>query len=289
MKTLLPFLLLLFFAGQLPAQENDSNTLKSRPLFVPQEKTIFYKLGDHTVPLHLEQYGSPFTPYCINLHANEFTSVVAVQTVLEETGGALLRIENNRQRVIWFRFRGVRYGIDPNRIFSQQGIEKTLRDNGRYHPDAAAEVEKFAQRILDLVPEESDCIVALHNNTEEAFSVRSYLPGNTKEQDARRVYADSLQDADDLVFTTDSMLYQRMADAGYNSIWQDNLRAEKDGSLSVYFGEKKRRYINIETQHGKTEQYRKMFRQLCNILAEEGRPEKNDREREDPPKLLINN
>jgi len=36
-----------------------------------------------------------------------------------------------------------------------------------------------------------------------------------------------------------------------------------------YFGERNRRYINIETQHGKVGQYIKMFGQLLNVLAAE--------------------
>jgi len=62
-----------------------------------------------------------------------------------------------------------------------------------------------------------------------------------------------------------------MADAGYNSIWQDNERAKREGSLSIYYGERSRRYINIETQHGKVEQYRVMFEKLQQILAGEKR------------------
>ena len=131
------------------------------------------------------------------------------------------------------------------------------------------EVEKFAQRILQLIPDSSSCIIALHNNTEEAYSVRTYLPGSSRELDAKAVYADSLQDVDDIAFTTDSLLFQKMAENGYNSIWQDNKKAKRDGSLSIYCGERSRRYINIETQHGKVQQYIEMLGKLLAILAKE--------------------
>lgn len=260
---------IISLSGMVVAQTSDNNILVSKALYVPAEKTIFYKIGDRNIPIKVLQFGNASGTVCINLHDNEGTSVEAARSVMEENGGTLIKIENGRQRVIRFRLKGISYGFDPNRIFSRTGIEQTLRDNRRISRDAMDEVEKFAQRILQLIPDSATCIVALHNNTEEAYSVRSYLPGNERQKDARAVYKDSLQDVDDIVFTTDSLLYQQMADHGYNSIWQDNERAKKDGSLSVYFGEKQKRYINIETQHGKVSQYREMFLKLVTILREE--------------------
>ncbi len=214
------------------------------------------------------QFGNVHHIICINVHDNETTSVAAAKAVLERTGGTLIKIDNNQQRIIRFKLKGVNYSFDPNRIFSREGIGKTLKANRAITRDAILEVEKFAVRIVRLLPDSLSCIIALHNNTEEAFSVRSYLPGGENEIDGRAVYADSLQDPDDFILTTDSLLYQKMAANGYNSIWQDNEKAKKDGSLSIYWGERNRRYVNIETQHGKLEQYREMLQTLLNILGE---------------------
>jgi hypothetical protein len=238
---------------------------------VAAEKTIFYKLGERTMPIRIFQYGDLKNIVCINLHDNENTSVEAAKSVLELKGGTLLKIENNNQRVVRFRLRGVSYGFDPNRIFSQMGIEQTLRENKRTSPSAIEEIEKFAQRLLQLIPDSASCIVALHNNTNEAYSVKTYLSGSQRQFDAKAVYTDSLQDVDDIIFTTDSLLYSKMADNGYNSIWQDNVNVRKDGSLSVYCGEKGKRYINIETQHGKFDQYAEMLATLLVILATENK------------------
>jgi len=269
LKTLTLLIAVLLFPVSLLAQTNDSNFSASKALYIPSEKIIFYKLGDRQVPIRVIQYGNSKHIVCINLHDNEFTSVQAARTVLEETGGLLIKLDNKQQRVVRFRLKGIVYGIDPNRMFSRVGIEHSLRENGRISRDAMEEVEKFARRVLELIPENPSCIIALHNNTEDAYSVKSYLPGGKKERDAREVYADSLQDVDDIIYTTDSMLYRKMADHGFNSIWQDNEKAEKDGSLSVYFGERNKRYINIETQHGKVSQYVKMFQKLMEILSAE--------------------
>ena len=238
----------------------------SKPVFLPAEKTIFYKLGDRNIPIKIVQYGEAMDIVCINLHDNEVTSVQAARAVLQERGGTMIKLENKQQRVIRFRLKGTSYGFDPNRMFSRVGIEQTLRDNRRISREAMEEVEKFARRVLQLIPGNTSCIVALHNNTEQAFSVKSYLPGSDRQFDARAVYADSLQDVDDIAFTTDSLLYQKMADQRYNSIWQDNERARRDGSLSIYCGERGRRYINIETQHGKVGQYIEMLEKLLDII-----------------------
>jgi len=82
---------------------------------------------------------------CINVHDNETTSVEAARSALESNGGTLIKIENNRQRMIRFKWRGHSYSFDPNRIFSRIGIEQTLKDNGRSSKQAAKEIEKFAQ------------------------------------------------------------------------------------------------------------------------------------------------
>lgn len=270
MKKIIVFpTLFIFFATIVAAQTGNHVTGISEPFFIPTEKKITCKIGDNTVTVKVFQYGISTDKVFINLHDNESTSVIAAKTILEKTGGTLIKIENRKQRVIRFKVKGISYGIDPNRIYSTEGIGQTLNDNRKYSKTAAIETEKFAAQLLEIIGDTVSCVIALHNNYDGAFSVNSYLPGGERQVDARAVYADSLQDADDIVFTTDSLLYQKMANAGFNSIWQDNEKAKKDGSLSVYCGERNIRYINIETQHGKDEQYKIMLKKLLLILNEE--------------------
>ena len=120
-------------------------------MFIPAEKTTLYKLGDKNIPLKIIQYGDVTNIICINLHDNEETSVKAAKAILEERGGTMIKIENNHQRVIRFRLKGVFYAFDPNRMFSRTGIEQTLRDNRKVSKEAIAEVEKFAQQVLQLI------------------------------------------------------------------------------------------------------------------------------------------
>ncbi len=237
--------------------------------FSPSEKVVFHRLGDRNMSIKITKYGESLHTCCINVHDDEATAVEAARSVLERQGGVLIKIENNAKRNISFTFKGVKYIFDPNRIFSRTGIQNSLKANGKIHPLAIVEVEKFAAKLLQLIPDSISCLIALHNNTDGDFSVRTYLPGGKRQTDAKQVYADEWQDIDDIALTTDQLIYDKMAAFGYNSILQDNLNVNKDGSLSVYYGEKNRRYINIETQHGKTAQYREMLKKLLSFLDEE--------------------
>jgi hypothetical protein len=268
LKRLLTIFLSLNCACFCLAQPANENLALTEARFIPVEKTIFYEIGDKTIPIKVFQYGTGGNTVCINIHDNEFTSVLAARAVLELKGGTLIKIENNAQRIIRFRLQGGLYSFDPNRIFSREGIVQSLKENGRISPLAIEEVEKFGQRLLQLIPDSIGCVIALHNNTEEAYSVKTYLPGGDRRTDAKEVYADKSQDVDDIVFTTDEWLFKKMAELGYNSILQDNEKVKKDGSLSVYYGERGRRYVNVETQHGRTGQYQQMLEKLMEILAE---------------------
>lgn len=271
-------IIITFFCASYLTAHSSATTIPFHEVIFPKgEKIIFYKLGDNIIPIKIIQFGNSTGVVCINLHDNETTSVEAAISVLKETGGTLIKIENNRQRLIRFRLKGINYAFDPNSIFSRTGIEKSLKENSTINREAIIEVEKFAKRIVELFSTNTSCIIALHNNTEGAYSIKTYLPGNEKETDAKAVFCNQLQNIDDLVLTTDSLLYQKMVDNGYNSIWQENTKAAKDGSLSIYCGERNKRYINIETQHGKLVQYQQMLQKLLTILAEENKhiPEKS--------------
>ena len=261
---LLLLFLSLYYAGK--AQPAEAEILPSQS-FKAIERVALITVGDSKVPIKTFQFGNQADLVCINLHDNENSSVEAAMQVLEEKGGMIIKIENRDQRVIRFRLHGQVYGFDPNRIFSRSGIEQTLRENRRFSEDAVIAVRHFADELLTFIPDSARCVIALHNNTNEGYSVKSYLPGHERAFDAKAVYKDSLQDVDDIVFTTDSLIYEGMSSSGYNAIWQDNLQVKKDGSLSVYFGEMGRRYVNLETEHGKVVQYREMLGKLLEVIS----------------------
>ena len=232
------------------------------------EKTIFHKLAENIVPIRIQQYGERRDRVFINLHDDELTSVDAAKRILEEQGGTLIEIENNSERNIRFKLGRRSYKVDPNRMFSKEGIKKSLDQLGVTSPKAIDEVEKLGQRIVQLIPEEAACVIALHNNTSDLFSVLEYAPGNRRAVDSKKVYINNEQDADDFFLTTDNQVYEKLADSGFNTVLQDNKHCTDDGSLSVYCGKKNIRYVNCETEHGKTEQYFEMIKALLAFLPD---------------------
>lgn len=268
MKTFLAIFISLAYSF-CSAQLANTDIAMTEARYVPLEKTIFYKLGDRTLPINIIQYGPGNDIVCVNIHDNEFTSVQAAQAVLQTRGGTLIRIDNKGERLIRFQFQGRQYAIDPNRIFSRVGIEEAFKDEPSYNYEVIDELEKLGRRLLSLIPDSTRCVIALHNNTDEAWSIKSYVNGGERQTDAREVYLNEKQDADDLVLTTDVRLFREMSKAGYNCILQHNKKAKKDGSLSIYFGELNRQYVNIETQHGRVSQYQEMLEKLLGILVSE--------------------
>jgi len=238
----------------------------NEPGITVTEKTIFYDLAGNIVPLKIQEYGERKDLVFINLHDDEITSVDAAKRILEEHGGILIKIENNAQRNIRFKLGRYFYKVDPNTIFSEVGIKRSLGQFGRISDRAVDEVEKLGQRITQLIPREAKCIIALHNNTPDLFSVREYTPGNKRSADSKKVYINDQQDTDDFFLTTDNAIYETLADKGYNTILQDNKFCSEDGSLSVYCGKKNIRYVNCETEHGKAGQYYEMMKALVAVF-----------------------
>lgn len=257
--TLLTFLFcnaLLILAGQ----NNFSASYLNK--FIPKSTTIHYRLGETLVPIKLIQYGERKDIVYINLHDDEQTSVNAAKILLQKEGGVMIRISNREKRNIRFRLKGRYYTFDPNSMFSDEGASKSLDLLGNTSKQAVTEVTKFSDRILQLIPENVSCIVALHNNTKGNFGINSYLPGEERETDAKLVFKNPGESQDDIFLTTDSLLYQNLASEKYNTILQDNENVRRDGSLSVYCGERNIRYVNCETEHGKANQYLTMLMTL---------------------------
>lgn len=239
------------------AQLNNGSISETR--FVPVINTISHRLGDNDIEVQVFQYGDKKDLVFINLHDNEIAAIKATKKILEKQGGLFIKIENKNQRTIIFRLDGRSYTFDPNRIFSKKGIGLTLKRFGNTSSKAAGEIENFAARLLQIIPPDAYCIIAVHNNTDNGFSIGDYLPGKEKATDAKQINMAKGQDKDDFFLTTDSLLFQLLSSKKYNAVLQENMKAEKDGSLSIYFGENKIRYINCETEQGKTRQHEEML------------------------------
>ena len=217
-----------------------------------------YILGSTQVAVQVSVYGDRKNIVMLNLHDNEITSVEAARNVLETTGGVLVNINNNYERLVSFTMKGKTWTFDPNRMFSRNGILKDLvRQNKSCNLAAAKAIEGFAHFVLSKVPK-SSTLIALHNNDHQNFSIDSYGENGALRKDVKALHASELQDEDNFFLTTDRKLYQALRDGGFNVILQ-NRKAADDGSLSIYYGRRNKSYVNVEAEIGKVREQEQMI------------------------------
>jgi len=206
-------------------------------------------LGDTSFTIQISIYDSSSKLVFVHLHDDEQTARSATHSFLEHQGGTLISILNNGERLITFPFKEESYTFDPNRMFTRKGIIESLQIFQPYHAKAVPEIERFANSLLQQIPDNS-YVIAMHNNTENKYSVLSYLPNGTLPRDAAKVYVSKNMDPDDFVFTTDPEIFSGLQKRDISVVLQKKKPATDDGSLSILFGKKKKAYTNIEAEHG---------------------------------------
>ena len=201
----------------------------------------------------------------ISLHDNENTSIVAyTETMTSLLSSKLYELKQNEERLIKYELNGKSYLLDPNRIFSYIGIKGTLK---KYNKDFPNELEKglklFADSLLTTmkIHNTKSYVVALHNNTNNDFSVLSYK--NSK--DARAVYVNNSQDIDNFFIVTSNSDFEYFKSIKRNVVLQSE-NASDDGSLSIYCQKNKLHYINVEAQHGDKDEQIEMIKETYLLI-----------------------
>ncbi|KTD40670.1 protein tyrosine phosphatase [Legionella parisiensis] len=175
----------------------------------------------------------------IHVHHNEQTALKAAQAVIQKDGGSLITLVHSGGRNVVFHLDNQRYEFDPNRIFTDKGIKKTLSQFGPYTPRAHQEVNKLASKIKQLLPKGK--VVAVHNNS--SYSLKDYLPGKPLENDAQAIHLVPDNYFRNFYLVTKINDFLRLKSKGYNGVLQKS-SATDDGSLSIYLA--KNEYINVE-------------------------------------------
>ncbi len=226
------------------------------------------KLGDSTVTLLIHGEPTEDNVVFLNVHEDETTSVEALNQYAANHSIYFFRLMHHGTRRVAFDVKGKKYSVDPNRIFTKKGRKKTLKDGRRYRKKARIEAKKLAAAILAKIPEGST-VVAVHNNSDLNYSIRSYLIGGSESKNTAALHINTLMDADDFIYTTDVDYYLAFKALNINVILQDNKNYVNDGSLSAYCGEKGIRYINIETQLGHLDEQLELLAQVEAVIAAE--------------------
>ena len=205
-------------------------------------------LTKETFPIPSRCSGCDLGLAFLNLHENENTSVVAVRSFLLFNGGSLVKFSKGNSRLVSFKIGSASYSIDPNRMFTPEGIESSLAQYSSYTAEAATEVSKLADFLLNIYNfDNQSTVLALHDNG-GTYGADSYLPGETYESDAAAVNIVDGTNPSDFFYVVDPVYYESLKVAGYNIVLQNNETVTNDGSLSYFAGVKGKAYINFEAQ-----------------------------------------
>lgn len=235
-----------------------------------QSSSVTITLGQTVVPIQVYQCGRP-QPTMINVHDDENTSVLAGKAVVAKSGGRIIELAHSGRRHVAFELQGKTYQFDPNRIFSDAGIQATLNRQGYYSEAAHEAVKRFAAELvkhfgLDREP----AIVALHNTASGGLSINRYQPNRDLNTAAARVHSSAQRSPGDFFYVTDARFFDYLKARDFNVTLQDNATVTDDGSMSVYFGRKGIPYINIEADDNHLEQQTEMVRVVRVMLSDLG-------------------
>lgn len=226
-------------------------------------KTI--KIGESKIEI-IQQYGQIEDDVLfINVHEDEQTSIDAVDHYSQQSPLHFVRLKHVQSRRIDFSLRGKNYSVDPNRIFTRKGRRKTLKDGGKFSFKAAKQVKLLAADILSYL-EGKSIVVAMHNNTDVNYSIKSYLPDGDEAKNTADIHISDAWDADDFIYTTDKKFFDIFKAKDLNVILQDNKGYVNDGSLSVYCGSSGIPYINIEAQKGHFDEQVKLLEEVIQAI-----------------------
>jgi hypothetical protein len=231
-----------------------------------QTQTATCLVGDAPVKMITDSFLSQNPKILfLNLHEDESTSVAAATAHLQIVGGKLIRLQHIGDRNIRFSFQGKNYLFDPNRIFTSAGRKDNLNKLSYFNATADSIIADFANIVLQPV-HQAKLVVALHNNTNNNFSILSFKKGGKEAKNASKLYINPKMDVDDFVLTTELTVFSFLKKKNINVVLQNNRNCVDDGSLSVYCGKRGIPYINIEAQDGHLDTQIQIIRTLAPLL-----------------------
>lgn len=199
----------------------------------------------------------------INVHSNEVTSQLVTIDFSKNNNTCFYALFNSQKRNVKFNVGKKLYEVDPNRIFTPKGRKATLKKNSTYNKKAELITKIMADTILTKISSYK-LVVAMHNNTNNEYSIKSYMKDSSEAANTAELYINPSNDCDDFVYTTVPKIYQFLKDKKINVVLQKSNGFVDDGSLSSYCTSKKIDYLNIEAEHShKAEQLR-----MLNIIQE---------------------
>ncbi len=211
--------------------------------------------GESSIIVNESTFNEMAFPLWFKPHDNEQTAAQAVRNSLSINGGKFIEIVNGGERNISFELAGRHYVFDPNRMFSSEGVKKTLRNRSAFTKAAQDSVQQFAHALiplLDISPERY--LLTAHNNTQGWFSILSYK----NKPYTLRYHRNKKRCIDDFYIVTTAQAFDFFASQNFNVAWENPAIMSDDGSLSAYAFRNHVPYINVEAMHGHLDEHYEM-------------------------------
>ncbi len=222
-------------------------------------------LADEKIWVHVyERPGSGLV--FVNLHDNENTCVDAAMLFLASHGGRLIELRHGRGREVVIRRAGRMYTFDPNRMFSIEGLRKSLAHSNNISDDDLVLATGFAAKVIALIAPTKDVpVIAIHNNSPDKLTIRDFMPGEWYGPDSRAVHIARDRDPDDFFFTNSPGLYESLAGMDHNVALMAK-RPPDRGTLGNYINSLGGLYIIVEAEHGHIQEQTLMLQDLGSVL-----------------------
>jgi hypothetical protein len=205
-------------------------------------------------------HGSGSTRYVL-IHGNEETAREVLKAHMKQNQGTAYLVTSDERNV---RIKDAL--IDPNRMFSRTGAERSLRRlNANLGEDRIRSILDHVDRerpdlIRALMPSSNGLLIATHNNS-EGYSVKDEVAASDKV---------SLKQPDlphEFFLCTDPFDFEKIAAGPYNVVLQRFAPQEDDGSLSRLAARMGVRYCNLEVALGNARAQTEMLDWLVKTLA----------------------
>jgi hypothetical protein len=239
------------------------------PMGFPEDIWQMPLLG---LDIRMGRVGKPNDPVLLyNMHDNENTSAYAGRIISLRYGGEYFELIHTGKRNLSFLHGEDSVHVDPNRIYTDAGIWQQLAKNKVTDTVIFEAIRIWKDSILQrLNIRGRELVIALHNNSDENYSLHSYLIDGEYVAEAEAVFYGSYPDEDDFFFVTDMRIMEKLATGRYHVILQNNSLMTDDGSLSVYCAQQGIPYVNVETQHGHLVRQLQMLIVVFQRLLEKG-------------------
>ncbi len=218
--------------------------------------------GDALVRLVEYTKPAPSQREYFNLHGNEQASVAAARTMVQYFGGRLFTLEQAGKRYLELSWQGKPYRFDPNRMFSDEGLEKDLQRMNKHCPPVVEDyVRGFRQEVLRRLPwDKNTKFTTVHNNTAGAWTVNSF----NEERGYAVAVLDPIRLDDFFLVVNNQTLFDELVAGNYNVVHHGKA-VDDDGSLSVYAAKHDLPYVNVETRQGNRKRQAEMLEFLQSV------------------------